>query len=190
MNKASALLHYQSYFNLNEELERNLYSDTIVQLERTTRASEVATIVGRLYDVNRINSSVVKSRPFIETIITIAENMKKGNSINNVRDHIKKVIGLNEWERHEEQERRQHRGRPFRICGDTVVINCAITIRREDLMLLKSVIHQFDSALEKVDIIYIRDLRTWHIPVSGAHDVNIFDKSSIYAKISPFTTPA
>ena len=168
MNKESALLHYQSYFNLDEEQERNLCSDTIGQLERTTRASEIATIVGRLYDVNRINSSVVKSRPFIESVIAIAGNMTKGKSINNVRDHIKKVIGIHEWERHEEQERRQRHGRPFRICGDTVIVNCAITIHREDLILLKSVIHQFDSALDKVDIIYIKNLRIWHIPLSGA----------------------
>ena len=159
MTKEEALLEYQQYFNMDNENERRLFEETTNRLKRVTRASDIAAAVGMLYGVSGINCNVVKSGAFILPLITIAENLKGGTSINNVRDHIKNVIARNEWEKRDRQEaeRREQEGRRFRIEGKTVTVNCAISFDRDKFELFKTIVSQLNATLSEVDILCTAD---------------------------------
>lgn len=154
MTTEKALSHYEKYFDMANDEERRLCHDTIGQLERATRASDVAAVVGKLYGVSGINISVVKSGLFIDTLVTLAANVKSGRSINNVRDHIKNVIFRDKWEsrEREERERREQASKRFSIRGNTITINCAISFDMAKFELFKSIIHQLDATLSEVEI--------------------------------------
>lgn len=136
---------YCGYFNM--QTEKTLFEETLSILQRATKAREVAEVVARLFGVSRIHSDHVVTKEFIEILIGVATNLKSGRSVNNVREHINKMIIRDKWRQREKE-----------LCQDStcivndkfITINVPFTFDREQFELLQRIIHQMDMELSRV----------------------------------------
>lgn len=137
---------FRQYFD--QQTEENIFKETLSGLQRATKARDVAEQVSKLFEVGSIHSDLVVTKDFIETLIGIATNLKVGNSINNVREHINKVIARDKWKQREEEEKRQRR--PYKIGKDTVTITFDVTIDREKFAVIQELVRQAHMILSQV----------------------------------------
>ncbi|MDO4180707.1 MAG: hypothetical protein Q4D36_05395 [Bacteroidales bacterium] len=70
------------------------------QLLQIRSARDLAfKVVAFLDDVSGIDRYVVVKKEFIETLMPFAVNFTQGNSVNNVREQINKMLEQNKWKR-------------------------------------------------------------------------------------------
>lgn len=136
---------YHGYFN--PATEEKLFEETLSGLERATKARDVAEEVSKLFEVSSIHSDLVVTKAFIEILIGIAANLRTGNSINNVREHINKVIARDKWKQREQKNRQV---KPYKIDDKTVTLNITFTFDRDKFALIQEIIHQADMVLSQV----------------------------------------
>lgn len=147
MEEKTNIEAYRNLFDLPRESQ--LFEETLSLLQRATSAREVAEVVAKLFDVGSINSDRVVTKDFINILTGVAVQLKKGNSVNNIREHINTVIKRDRW-RTREKESRQNQ--TLKFSGDTVTINIPITFDRDKFALMQDIIHQLDLVLSRVDI--------------------------------------
>jgi len=147
MNENNYIEEYRKLFNMDKE--KAVYEETLSMLQRATKAHEVAEAVAKLFDVSSINSELVVKGSFIEILIGIAANLRKGSSVNNLREHINSVIARDKWK---VRERESRESRPFKINGDTITVNFSVTFDRDKFALLQDIIHQMDMTLSRVTV--------------------------------------
>lgn len=136
---------YRGYFDM--QTEKTLFEETLSTLQRATEAREVAEVVARLFGVSRIHSGHVVTKKFIEILIGVATNLESGRSINNVREHINKMIIYEKWK---QREKERSQDSTCIVNDKTVTINVPFTFDREHFELLQRIIRQMDMELSRV----------------------------------------
>lgn len=147
MEEKTNIEAYRNLFDLPRESQ--LFEETLSLLQRATSAREVAEVVAKLFDVGSINSDRVVTKDFINILTGVAVQIKKGNSVNNIREHINTIITRDRWKTREKESRQNQ---TLKFSGDTVTINIPITFDRDKFALMQDIIHQLDLVLSRVDI--------------------------------------
>lgn len=147
MEEKTNIEAYRNLFDLPRESQ--LFEETLSLLQRATSAREVAEVVAKLYGVGSINSDRVVTKDFINILTGVAVQLKKGNSVNNIREHINTIITRDRWKTREKESRQSQ---TLKFSGDTVTINIPITFDRDKFALMQDIIHQLDLVLSRVDI--------------------------------------
>ena len=147
MEEKTNIEAYRNLFDLPRESQ--LFEETLSLLQRATSAREVAEVVAKLYGVGSINSDRVVTKDFINILTGVAVQIKKGNSVNNIREHINTIITRDRWKSREKESRQSQ---TLKFSGDTVTINIPITFDRDKFALMQDIIHQLDLVLSRVDI--------------------------------------
>lgn len=147
MNEQDCIEKYRELFDMTKESP--LFEDTLSLLQRATKAREVAEAVARLFDAGSINSDRVVTGEFIGILLGVATRLRKGNSVNNIREHINSVIARDRWKLREKESRES---KPFKINGDTITVNFSVTFDREKFALLQDIIRQPDMVLSRVTV--------------------------------------
>lgn len=147
MEEKTNIEAYRNLFDLPRESQ--LFEETLSLLQRATSAREVAEVVAKLYGVGSINSDRVVTKDFINILTGVAVQLKKGNSVNNIREHINTIITRDRWKTREKESRQNQ---TLKFSGDTVTINIPITFDRDKFALMQDIIHQLDLVLSRVDI--------------------------------------
>lgn len=147
MEEKTNIEAYRNLFDLPRESQ--LFEETLSLLQRATSAREVAEVVAKLFDVGSINSDRVVTKDFINILTGVAVQLKKGNSVNNIREHINTIITRDRWKTREKESRQSQ---TLKFSGDTVTINIPITFDRDKFALMQDIIHQLDLVLSRVDI--------------------------------------
>lgn len=147
MEEKTNIEAYRNLFDLPRESQ--LFEETLSLLQRATSAREVAEVVAKLYGVGSINSDRVVTKDFINILTGVAVQIKKGNSVNNIREHINTIITRDRWKTREKESRQSQ---TLKFSGDTVTINIPITFDRDKFALMQDIIHQLDLVLSRVDI--------------------------------------
>lgn len=147
MEEKTNIEAYRNLFDLPRESQ--LFEETLSLLQRATSAREVAEVVAKLFDVGSINSDRVVTKDFINILTGVAVQIKKGNSVNNIREHINTIITRDRWKTREKESRQSQ---TLKFSGDTVTINIPITFDRDKFALMQDIIHQLDLVLSRVDI--------------------------------------
>lgn len=147
MEEKTNIEAYRNLFDLPRESQ--LFEETLSLLQRATSAREVAEVVAKLFDVGSINSDRVVTKDFINILTGVAVQLKKGNSVNNIREHINTIITRDRWKTREKESRQNQ---TLKFNGDTVTINIPITFDRDKFALMQDIIHQLDLVLSRVDI--------------------------------------
>lgn len=147
MEEKTNIEAYRNLFDMPRESQ--LFEETLSLLQRATSAREVAEVVAKLFDVGSINSDRVVTKDFINILTGVAVQLKKGNSVNNIREHINTIITRDRWKTREKESRQNQ---TLKFSGDTVTINIPITFDRDKFALMQDIIHQLDLVLSRVDI--------------------------------------
>ena len=147
MEEKTNIEAYRNLFDLPRESQ--LFEETLSLLQRATSAREMAEVVAKLYGVGSINSDRVVTKDFINILTGVAVQLKKGNSVNNIREHINTIITRDRWKTREKESRQNQ---TLKFSGDTVTINIPITFDRDKFALMQDIIHQLDLVLSRVDI--------------------------------------
>jgi len=138
---------YRNFFDMPRD--NQLFEETLSLLQRSTSAREVAEVVARLFGVGNIYSERVVTKDFIEILIGVAANLKKGSSVNNIREHINNVIARDHWKAREKENRLNQ---TLNIKGDTITVNFSVTFDRDKFALMQDIIHQMDMVLSRVTV--------------------------------------
>lgn len=147
MEEKTNIEAYRNLFDMPRESQ--LFEETLSLLQRATSAREVAEVVAKLFDVGSINSDRVVTKDFINILTGVAVQLKKGGSVNNIREHINTIITRDRWKTREKESRQNQ---TLKFSGDTVTINIPITFDRDKFALMQDIIHQLDLVLSRVDI--------------------------------------
>lgn len=147
MNEQDCIEKYRELFDMTKE--GALFEDTLSLLQRATKAREVAEAVARLFDAGSVNSDRVVTGEFIGILLGVATRLRKGNSVNNIREHINGVIARDRWKLREKESRES---KPFKINGDTITVNFSVTFDRDKFALLQDIIRQLDMVLSRVTV--------------------------------------
>lgn len=147
MNEKDRIAKYRELFDMAKE--SRIFEDTLSLLQRATKARDVAEVVARLSDVGGISSDRVVTKEFIGILLGVAANLRKGSSLNNIREHINSVIARDRWKMRERESRER---RPFRIDGDTITVSFSVTFDRDRFALLQDIIRQMDMTLSRVTV--------------------------------------
>lgn len=160
MDEKDRIEKYRELFDMTKESQ--LFEDTLSLLQRATKAREVAEVVARLFDVGSINSDRVVTKEFIGILLGVATHLRKGSSVNNIREHINDIIARDHWKIREKESRES---RPFKITDDSITVNFSVTFDRDKFALLQDIVHQMDMVLSRVTVSHFDGHPDTAIPV-------------------------
>lgn len=164
MDEKDRIETYRELFDMTKESQ--LFEDTLSLLQRATKAREVAEVVARLFDVGSVNSDRVVTKEFINILLGVATHLRKGSSVNNIREHINGIIARDRWKAREKESRES---KPFKINEDTITVNFSVTFDRDKFALLQDIIHQMDMTLSRVTVSHFDGHPDTAIPVYQLH---------------------
>lgn len=147
MDEKDPIEKYRELFDMAKE--SRLFEDTLSLLQRATKAREVAEVVARLFGVGSVNSDRVVTKEFISILLGVATHLRKGSSVNNLREHINSIIARDRWKAREKESRES---KPFRINENTITVNFSVTFDRDKFALMQDIIHQMDMVLSRVTV--------------------------------------